>query len=127
MREIPAAGYVQHVRLARSHWLDLAIVLAALEAALEVVFRHDAASGPRTTAWVAAPAVAAIVLPLLARRRHPFAAPVAVWLVAAALSFVDGRLVGFTASVFVTGMAAAFLLGNLRDGVQARLGLAVVV
>ena len=30
-------------------------------------------------------------LPLLARRRFPFAAPAAVWLVGAALSFVDGR------------------------------------
>ena len=66
------------------------------------------------------PAVALVVLPLLARRRFPFAAPAAVWLLAAALSFVDGRLVVFTVSAFVAGMAAAFLLGNLRDAVQAR-------
>ena len=42
------------------------------------------------------PAIALVVLPLLARRRFPFAAPAAVWLLAAALSFVDGRLVVFT-------------------------------
>ena len=30
-------------------------------------------------------------------------------------------------SVFVLGMVVAFLLGNLRDAVQARIGLAVVL
>jgi hypothetical protein len=34
-------------------------------------------------------------------------APVSVWLLAAALSFVDGRPVVFSASVFAAGMAAA--------------------
>ena len=47
----------------------------------------------RTTRWLAAPAIALVVLPLLARRRFPFAAPAAVWLLATALSFADGRLV----------------------------------
>ena len=68
-----------------------------------------------------------IVLPLLWRRRFPFAAPAALWLLAASLSFVDGRLVPFTFSVTVAGMAAALLLGHLRDDVQARLGLAIVI
>ena len=34
---------------------------------------------------------------------------------ALALSFVDGSLVTFATSIFVAGMAASFLLGNLRD------------
>jgi len=67
------------------------------------------------------------VLPLLGRRRFPFAAPASVWVLAAGLSFVDGRLVPFTASVAVAGFAAAFLLGNLRDAAQARLGLPIVL
>ncbi len=33
----------------------------------------------------------------------------------------------FTATTFVAGMAAAFLLGNLGDSVQARIGLAVAL
>jgi signal transduction histidine kinase len=73
------------------------------------------------------PATALIVLPLLARRRLPFAAPIAVWVVAALLSFVDGRLVGFTTTASVAGLVAAFLLGNLPDRVQARVGLVVVL
>jgi signal transduction histidine kinase len=113
--------------LARRYGLDLLIVLAAIEVALEVALRHDSEGAPRATLWFAVPAAAAIVLPLLGRRRFPFAAPVAVWLLAAAFSFVDGDLVGFVYAPLVAGMAAAFLLGNLRDATQARIGLAVVL
>jgi signal transduction histidine kinase len=113
--------------LVRRHGFDALILIAAFEGTLEAAFRHDASIEPTTTRWIAAPAVALIVLPLLARRRFPFGAPAAVWLLGAALSFVDGRLVIFTASPFIAGMAAAFLLGNLRDDTQARLGLAIVL
>lgn len=50
-----------------------------------------------------------------------------MWVLAAALSFVDGRLVVFTASVYAVGMAASFLLGNLPDATQSRIGLLGVV
>ena len=123
--------YVHPVRrfqsLARRYGLDALIVLAATASALEVGLRTDSADAPRTTLWFAVPASAIVVLPLLARRRFPFAAPAAVWLACAALSFVDGRLVVFTASIFAAGMAAAFLLGNLRDAVQGWVGLVIVV
>jgi signal transduction histidine kinase len=112
--------------LARRYGFDALIVIAAIEGALEVALRH-AADEPTTTAWVAAPATAVMILPLLARRRFPFAAPAAVWVLAAALSFVDGRLPVFAVTVFMAGIAAAFLLGNLRDDIQARVGLGIVV
>jgi signal transduction histidine kinase len=79
------------------------------------------------TPWLAAPVVALFALLLLGRRRYSFLATVTVWLLAAGLSFVDGRLVVFTASALLAGMAAAFLLGNLDDRAQARIGLVVVV
>jgi signal transduction histidine kinase len=44
-----------------------------------------------------------------------------------AFSFIDGRMTVFTFGVQAAGIAAAFLLGNLRDDVQSRIGLAVVV
>jgi signal transduction histidine kinase len=113
--------------LARRYGFDVLIAIAAIESALEVALRHDSAQAPRTTLWFAVPATAIIALPLLGRRRFPFAAPVSVWLLGAAFSFVDGRLVVFTTSVSIAGMAAAFLLGNLGDAVQARVGLAVVL
>jgi signal transduction histidine kinase len=123
--------YVQSVtrlsHLARTYGLDVLIGLAAAASALEVALREDPLEAPRTTLWFAVPAIAAVVLPLLGRRRFPFAAPASVWMLAAALSFVDGRLIPFAASVFLAGFVAAFLLGNLRDAAQARLGLAIVL
>jgi signal transduction histidine kinase len=113
--------------LARRYGFDALIVLAAFGSALEVAVRSDSANAPTTTPWFAAPAVAVLVLPLLARRRFPFAAPAALWLIAAALSFVDGRLVVTADGAYIAGLAAAFLLGNLRNDLQARLGLAIVL
>jgi signal transduction histidine kinase len=107
----------------RRHWPDLLVVLAAVVVAIEVAGADDAA----LSSWVAAPAMALAVLVLLARHRAPFAAPAALWVAAAALSFADGGLVVNSAGLYVAGLGAAFLLGSLRDGQQARAGLAVVV
>jgi signal transduction histidine kinase len=114
-------------QLVRKHGIDVLIVIGALEAALQVAFRDDSSQAPQATSWVAVPAIAAVVLALLGRRRFPFGAPAAVWLLAAALSFLDGRLIVSTAVATATGMFAAFLLGNLRDDMQARLGLAIAL
>jgi signal transduction histidine kinase len=118
---------VTRLRSLSRYAFDALIVLAAVESALEVALRQDASDAPRTTVWFTAPAIALVAVPLLARSRFPFGAPASTWLVGAALSFVDGRLVVFTASVFVAGMVASFVLGNLPDSVQARAGLAVVL
>jgi signal transduction histidine kinase len=125
---------VQYVRrvsrvssFARSRGFDLLIAIGAIASALELALTHDDLPEPRTSLWFAVPAVATVVLVLLGRRRFPFAAPAAVWLLAAALSFVDGRLVVSTASLSVAGTAASFLLGNVADDVRGRLGLGVVL
>ncbi len=123
MRRAP--GRAGH--LARRYGVEALIALAALGVALEVAVRQEAARAPETTLWFSVPAVTAIVLALLARHRFPFAAPVGLWVLAAAFSFVDGRLVVFAYGALVAGMAAAFLLGNLRDAAQACIGLAVVL
>jgi len=112
--------------LARAYGLDALILFCALESAAEIALR-DAADAPEMSPWLAAPAVAAVALPLLARRRFPFAAPAALWAVAAGLSFADGRLIVFAAGTSIAGAAAAFLLGNLRDSFQAWTGLGVVL
>jgi len=112
---------------ARRYGFDLLIAIAALGGAFEVAFRRDEVLEPGTAPWFAVPAVASVVLVLLGRRRFSFAAPAALWLLAAALSFVDGRLVVSIASLYLAGMAAAFLLGNVADAVQGRVGFAVVL
>ncbi len=113
--------------IARRYALDVLIVVGAVASALEVAVRQDPLREPRSAAGFAVPAVALLVAALLARRRFPFAAPAAVWLLAAALSFADGRLVVFTFGVYVAGMAAALLLGRLADAARGRIGLAVVL
>jgi len=116
---------VSRIRVfAQRHGLDALIVLAAIWAALEVALQDEPS---RTSLWFRVPVVTLLWLPLLARRRWPFAAPASVWLVACALSFIDGGLISSSASAVVAGMAAAFLLGNVRHAAQSRLGLAVVV
>ena len=111
----------------RTYAFDALVVAVALGGALEVVIRQDAANAPDSSVWFAAPAIALLALPLLARRRYPFAAPAGLWVVAAALSFVDGELVTFTASASIAGLAAAFLLGNLRDATLTRAGLVLTL
>jgi signal transduction histidine kinase len=127
-------GCVQYVRrvsrlwlFARSSGLEVLVVFAAIESAFEVAFRNDALQAPRTPLWFAVPAVVVVVLTLLGRRRFPFIAPVSLWLLAAAVSFVDGRLVVFSVGVYAAGLAAAFFLGSLPRAGQGRAGLAVVV
>ena len=112
---------------AREYWFELLIGVLAVAAMLELVVGRNSPGAPVTTLSVSVPAVAALVLPLFAARRFPFAAAAAYWLLAAALSFVDGSLIPFVGSLGVIGLASAFLLGSLRDDRQAGIGLAVVL
>jgi signal transduction histidine kinase len=125
---------VEYVRLvkslappARRYWLDALIAIAAVEGAIEVAIRPDSLLESGTPVWFGAAAIVLVVLPLLGRRRFPFASPASLWLVAALVSFVDGQLVVSTFSAFAAGLVSAFLLGNLRDAAQGRLGLAIAL
>jgi signal transduction histidine kinase len=112
--------------LGRRFALDILSVIVAVESAVELALGHHLRHPPHPDPWFAVPTIALVVLPLLARRRFPFSAPAAVWLVAAAASFADGLLVVMPASAVIAGMIAAFLLGNLGDSLRAQLGLAIV-
>lgn len=113
--------------VARRHGLDILLVLLAVTAVLELASSRDDPNAPETTLWFCIPAVAVVVLGLLLRRRFPFGAPAGFWLLAAALSFVDGRLITFPTGLYIAGMIAAFLLGNVADEGLARVGLVVVL
>src|SRR6266496_6288086 len=102
------------------------IALLLVAAMLEVLVGRNSPDAPRTTLWFVLPAIAILFLPIAARRLFPFA-PAAHWLLAAGISFIDWRLIPFAISIFVVGLVAAFLLGNLRDPVQAGIGLALVI
>jgi len=112
---------------ARRWGLEAAIVVLAAAAVVELAVRRDDANAPETTLLFCLPAAAVVTLVLLGRRRFPLGAPAAFWLLAAAASFVDGRLIPFPSGLYLAGILAAFLLGNLRDPVLARVGLAIVL
>jgi signal transduction histidine kinase len=112
---------------AQEYWFELLIAVLAIAGMLELIVGRNSPGAPTTSLWFSVPAVAILVLPLFARRRFPFAAPAAYWLLAAALSYADGLLIAFIGSLGVVGLATAFLLGNLRDERQAGIGLAIVL
>jgi signal transduction histidine kinase len=113
--------------VAREYWFELLVAVLAIAGMLELVVGRDSPGAPTTGLWFSVPAVAVLVSPLFTRRRFPFAAPAAYWLIAAALTFVDGLLIPFVGSLGIVGLATAFLLGNLRDERQAGVGLAIVL
>lgn len=126
-----AMRYAPHMRrtwdLARRYWPEVAVAAAALATVIVVVVRQDSANAPETAPVFAAPMAVAVVLPLLARRWWPFASGALVWVLGAAISFVDNRLVSSTGTTFAAGIAAAFILGNLGDARQSRAGLLIVI
>ena len=110
-----------------NHGLDALIVVTAVWSAVGTALRDDSDAPTGVALWFDVGATAVVVLALLLRRRFPFAAPATLWLVAAALSFVDGQLITSQPGVYVAGLGAAMLLGNLRIESQARIGLAIAL
>ncbi|HET8969093.1 MAG TPA: sensor histidine kinase [Gaiellaceae bacterium] len=113
--------------LARTYWFELLIAFLAVAGMFELVISRDSPGAPPVTLWFSLPAVAVLVLPLFARRRFPFAAPAAYWVLAVAISLVNGQLIPFIGSLGIVGLAAAFLLGNLRSAWKASVGLAIIL
>jgi len=121
--------YLQTVKrlwpLARQYWFD-ALALAVLGVGVTgAILGRGHEVGPEGPLWFDILAMLAIVLPLLARRRFPFGAPVAVGVAALATSFVDRTVVPFDGVTFAVGCAALFLVGSLPDRLQAVAGFAV--
>ena len=92
---------IRHV--AREQWFDALIALLAISAVLELVIGRDSPNSARTL-WFALPAIGILVLPILLRRRFPFAAPAAYWLLAVGISVVDWRPIPFAVSLFPIGL-----------------------
>src|SRR5262245_20304375 len=111
-------------RFTRDYWFELLIAGLAVAGMLELIATRDSAL---TTLWFGIPAMAILVLPILARRRFPFAGPLAYFVLAAGVSLVVWQLITSAESFFVIGLATAFLLGNLRSPWQAAVGLLAVL
>ena len=122
--------YVQRVsryqHITREYWFELLMATMAIAGMVELVVGRNSPGAPSISLWFSIPAIGVLVLPLFFRRRFPFAAPATYWLLAAALTYVDGVLIPFVSSLGIVGLATAFLLGNLRDGMKGGIGLAIV-
>ena len=113
--------------LLRRHIFELLVVAGATGAVIEVVLDRDAPDAPTSALWVVVLAQLLLTVPLVARRRAPFAVPAAMLVVASCITFVDGRLVPATFFTFLSALTICFLLGMLDDRRQAVAGLAIAV
>jgi len=124
-----ALEYLQLVNrlwpFARRYWFDALAGVALVVGIVEAVLSQDVDNGPHGPLWFDVLAVLGMILPLFARRRFPFGAPVATAIVAAATSFVDEELIPHDAVPFLTAVATFALFGLLRDRNQAIGGLGI--
>jgi signal transduction histidine kinase len=114
------------VTLLKRYLFDAIVVLAAAGGVLEAVLRRHEEAAPERL-WLSIVVQLALTLPLLARRRLGFPLLAAMFLFAAAISFVDGQLVPFTFPTFLAVITMCFLLGMLDDRRQAAAGIAIAV
>jgi signal transduction histidine kinase len=122
---LPRMSRIEYVL--REYWVEVLIALLLLAGIVQLTVLHSEPGAPTTTLGFTVPALVVLVLPLFARRRFPFAAPAAYWVLVAAITFVDGVLLAWVDSLEVVGLASALLLGNLRDRRKAVIGLGIVV
>jgi signal transduction histidine kinase len=101
----------------REYWFDLLIAALAVAAMLEVIVGRNLPGAPLNL-WFALPAIPIMVAPIFARRRWPFGGPATYWLLSVGVAFIDWRLIPFAVSLFVLGLAVAFLLGEPAQPLQ---------
>jgi signal transduction histidine kinase len=111
-------------RLLLRYWFD-ALVVVALGLSLTItVGSQGNRHGPQGPLWFDVLTMLGITLPYFARRRFPFGAPVAVGIVFAASSFVDGRAIPDNFVAILVALASFPVFGLMRDRTQAIAGLA---
>jgi len=109
--------------LAKRYWFDALLIVGIGVSIATAIVDQDKKNGPEGPLWFDIVAAAAFVLPLFARRRYPFGAPIASVVLIAITSFIDVGLLDDDFIVFLTLMAAAFLLGMTPRRRQAVTGL----
>ena len=115
------------VRFVSRYWFDgLILVGIGLGVAVAVSDVHDL-HGPAGPLWLDVVLVVAAMVPLLARRRFPFGAPVTVGLVVTLAALLDHKLIPDNFFIFLLGCATVFLLGLLPEWRQALAGLTIIL
>jgi signal transduction histidine kinase len=112
--------------LTRRYWFD-ALILAGLGAgiAITVVGQHKK-DGPEGPLWFDVLAVIAFTTPLLARRRFPLKAPLAIFVAFLTISFVDSTVIQSNFVALVAALASLVIIGTYPERSKAVAGLALV-
>jgi signal transduction histidine kinase len=111
----------------KRHWFALFVAGITVEAAIELIVRHNESDAPDVSLWIGVPLLVVMILPLFWWRRFRFAAPAAVFVIGSIVSFLNGLLVTFTLGSFLAVLAAVFLFGILEDGRQAVTGWVIAM
>ena len=112
----------------RSWWVETLAAVLAAAGSIEVALNPTSDTGESTgPGWFLPLAVPAMAVPLLFRKRFPFAAPVTTVVVGLALTFVgNGRALAESAVVFFLLFLVAWLFGQL-DMRSAIAGLLLLI
>jgi signal transduction histidine kinase len=113
-------------RLAGRYWFDVLVVIGLGLGITIAVVHQDHYGGPEGPLWLDVGLMVAIVAPLLARRRYPFWALVAVPVAVGISSPLDPRLVPDNGITFAVGLSVTFLFAQLRNVRQALAGLVMI-
>jgi signal transduction histidine kinase len=123
--------YFQRVKklwpLAQRYWFDALILVGVGVGLVSIVHDQHTKNGPEGPLWFDVLAILAFTLPLFARRRWPFQAPLAIVIALGASSVVDGRIFGNELIPFLGAMAAVVLFGMRPERAQGLAGLAIAI
>ena len=126
-----ASEYVQRMErvraLAKNYAFDVVLVALVVAAMVDTILSLRLMGKPDTSLWFALPAMAALGIAIVSHRWFPFGGPLAYWILSVAIAFVDPLLLPAAEATFAVGLAAAFLLGSVRDTRKAWIGLAVIL
>ena len=113
----------------KRYWFDVVIVVGAAGGVAEMLAISGSTDpeAPDASHWLLIPTSLLMTLPLLARRRWPFAAPAFVFLVGGVTSFFEGLLLPFSGVLFLAVLVSAFLFGMLHDRLEAIAGLVIAM
>jgi signal transduction histidine kinase len=112
--------------LVQRYWFDALILVGVVAGIVVVVLDQNTKNGPDGPLWFDVLAVIGFTAPLFLRRRFPFKAPFAIYVVFGVISFIDRMLIPSSFVAFVAALSGLVLIGMYRERSRAVAGLVIV-